>query len=88
MQNLLHEWLLQDLNYTAVTTKYKIYLGKWKQLLISLRTCREMLSVEFVSREGIGSLKELDGISPKEHLGTLGLSSLERRMLRGDLSAL
>lgn len=52
MQNLLEEWLLKDLNYTAVTTQYKIYFKKWKQLLITLRTGREMVSVEFVSGSG------------------------------------
>lgn len=37
--------------------------------------------------QGSGILKGLDGISYKEHLSTLVLSSLEKRMLRGDLSA-
>lgn len=38
--------------------------------------------------QGIGTLKGLDGISSKEHLSMLGLSSLEKRILKGDLSAL
>lgn len=33
-------------------------------------------------------LKGLDGLSSKENLSTLGFSSLEERMLRGNLSAL
>lgn len=33
-------------------------------------------------------MKGLDGKPSKEHLSTLGLSSLEQRMLRGNLSAL
>lgn len=37
--------------------------------------------------QGSGILKGLDGISYKERLSTLVLSSLEKRMLRGDLSA-